>query len=74
MDFRLPERFQTRLQRGQRAVVDIDALPGRKFTAIVQAIDPLVDANVLSRRARLHRQPQLLVRPGMFTQVNAVFE
>jgi membrane fusion protein (multidrug efflux system) len=27
------------------ASVDVDALPGRKFTAVVQAIDPLVDAN-----------------------------
>ncbi len=74
VDFRLPERFQTKIQRGQRAVVDIDALPGRKFTAIVQAIDPLVDANGRSVGVRGcidNRAMQL--RPGMFARVTAVF-
>ncbi|MDP3828361.1 MAG: efflux RND transporter periplasmic adaptor subunit, partial [Polaromonas sp.] len=45
VDFRLPERFQNKLKRGQTAVVDMDALPGRTYTAVVQAIDPLIDAN-----------------------------
>src|SRR5512132_737508 len=45
VDFRLPERLQTKLDKGQNAWVDIDALPGRKFPALIQAIDPLVDAN-----------------------------
>ena len=74
VDFRLPERFQTKLQRGQRASIDIDALPGRKFVAIVQAIDPLHDANGRSVGVRAcidNRQMQL--RPGMFARVNTVF-
>lgn len=74
VDFRLPERFQTKVQRGQRAVVDIDALPGRKFTAIVQAIDPLVDANGRSVGVRgCIDNRSLQLRPGMFARVNAVF-
>jgi membrane fusion protein, multidrug efflux system len=74
VDFRLPERFQTKVQRGQRAVIDVDALPGRKFTALVQAIDPLVDANGRSVgvRACIDNR-QLMLRPGMFARVNAVF-
>jgi membrane fusion protein (multidrug efflux system) len=74
VDFRLPERFQTRVERGQRAVVEVDALPGRKFTALVQAIDPLVDANGRSVgvRACIDNR-QLMLRPGMFARVNAVF-
>jgi membrane fusion protein (multidrug efflux system) len=28
VDFRLPERYQSKLRRGQAAVLDIDALPG----------------------------------------------
>ncbi|SDP80679.1 membrane fusion protein, multidrug efflux system [Rhodoferax sp. OV413] len=74
VDFRLPERFQTKLQRGQRASIDIDALPGRKFVAIVQAIDPLLDANGRSVGVRAcidNRQMHL--RPGMFARVNTVF-
>lgn len=74
VDFRLPERYQTKLQRGQRAVVDIDALPGRKFSALVQAIDPLVDANGRSIGVRgCIDNRSLQLRPGMFARVTAVF-
>ena len=74
VDFRLPERFQTKIQRGQRAVVDIDALPGRKFSAVVQAIDPLVDANGRSVGVRgCIDNRALQLRPGMFARVTAVF-
>lgn len=74
VDFRLPERFQAKVKKGQTALVNMDALPGRKFTAIIQAIDPLVDANGRSVGVRAcidNRQNQL--RPGMFARVNAVF-
>jgi membrane fusion protein (multidrug efflux system) len=49
-------------------------LPGRKFSAIVLAIDPLIDANGRSVGVRAcidNRRLQL--RPGMFARVNAVF-
>ena len=74
VDFRLPERFQTKVKKGQKAQVDMDALPGRKFTAVIQAIDPMLDANGRSVGIRAcidNRQNQL--RPGMFARVNAVF-
>lgn len=74
VDFRLPERFQSKVKKGQIAQIDLDALPGRKFTAIIQAIDPLVDANGRSVGIRAcidNRLGQL--RPGMFARVNAVF-
>jgi membrane fusion protein (multidrug efflux system) len=74
VDFRLPERFQTKIQRGQTALVDLDALPGRTYAAVVQAIDPLVDANGRSVGIRAcidNRQLQL--RPGMFARITAVF-
>jgi membrane fusion protein (multidrug efflux system) len=74
LDFRLAERFQTKVKPGQKAQVSFDALPGRKFTAVIQAIDPLIDANGRSvgiRGCIDNRQMQL--RPGMFARVNAVF-
>ncbi|MBX3652692.1 MAG: efflux RND transporter periplasmic adaptor subunit [Ramlibacter sp.] len=74
VDFRLPERYQTKARRGQQAVVSVDALPGRKFTAIVQAIDPLVDANGRSVGVRgCIDNRQLQLRPGMFARVTSVF-
>jgi membrane fusion protein (multidrug efflux system) len=74
VDFRLPERFQSKLKPGQTAMVNVDALPGRKWPARVQAIDPLVDANGRSVGVRAcidNRQQQL--RPGMFARITAVF-
>jgi membrane fusion protein (multidrug efflux system) len=74
VDFRLPERFQTKVQHGQTAVLDIDALPGRRYTGQIQAIDPLIDANGRSVGVRAcidNRHLQL--RPGMFARVNTVF-
>jgi membrane fusion protein (multidrug efflux system) len=74
LDFRLPERFQAKIRSGQKAQLTVDALPGRPFTAIVQAVDPLIEANGRSVGVRGcidNRQQQL--RPGMFARVNAVF-
>ncbi|WP_411880308.1 efflux RND transporter periplasmic adaptor subunit [Polaromonas sp. YR568] len=74
VDFRLPERFQNKIRRGQTAMLDIDALPGRKYTAQIQAIDPLIDANGRSIGIRgCIDNRQLHLRPGMFARVNAVF-
>ncbi|MBA3774453.1 MAG: efflux RND transporter periplasmic adaptor subunit [Ramlibacter sp.] len=74
VDFRLPERFQTKARRGQTALVELDALPGRTYAAVIQAIDPLVDANGRSigiRGCIDNRQMEL--RPGMFARITAVF-
>lgn len=74
VDFRLPERFQSKVQPGQKAQLNIDALPGRPFSALVQAVDPLIDANGRSvgiRGCIDNRQQQL--RPGMFARVKTVF-
>lgn len=74
LDFRLAERFQTKVKPGQKAQVSFDALPGKQFTAVVQAIDPLIEANGRSVGVRAcidNRQMQL--RPGMFARVSAVF-
>jgi membrane fusion protein (multidrug efflux system) len=74
VDYRLPERFQSKVRRGQTATVELDALPGRKFKAVLLAIDPLIDANGRSVGVRAcidNRRLQL--RPGMFARVNAVF-
>jgi membrane fusion protein, multidrug efflux system len=74
VDFRLPERFQSKVKRGQTALLDIDALPGRKYSAELQAIDPLIDANGRSVGIRgCVDNRQLQLRPGMFARVNTIF-
>ncbi|NDP63724.1 efflux RND transporter periplasmic adaptor subunit [Polaromonas sp.] len=74
VDFRLPERYQSKVKRGQTALLDIDALPGQGYTAQIQAIDPLIDANGRSVGIRgCIDNRALQLRPGMFARVNAVF-
>jgi len=74
VDYRLPERFQTKVRKGQQATVELDALPGRRFLALVQAVDPLIDANgrSIGVRASIDNR-QLQLRPGMFARVTTVF-
>lgn len=74
VDFRLPERFQSRIRRGQQVGVELDALPGRKYSAVIQAIDPLIDSNGRSVGVRgCIDNRQLQLRPGMFARINVVF-
>jgi len=74
VDFRLPERFQNKVRRGQTALLEIDALPGRKYAAQIQAIDPLIDASGRSVGIRgCIDNRQLQLRPGMFARVNPIF-
>ena len=74
VDFRLPERYQARLQPGQPVQVALDALPGQTFTAKVQAIDPLVDANgrALQVRATMPVSASASLRPGLFARLTVV--
>ena len=71
VDFRLPERLQARVRPGQRARVLVDALPEHAFAAVVQAVDPLIDANGRSLNVRgcIDNRLQQL-RPGMFARVS----
>lgn len=73
VDFRLPERYLSRLKVGQASQVALDALPGRKFAAKVVALEPQVDVNGRSIlvRASLDNVDELL-RPGMFARVETV--
>jgi membrane fusion protein (multidrug efflux system) len=72
-DFRLPERFQGKVGKGQLARVELDAVPGAGFAALVQAVDPLIDASgrSLGVRACIDNR-QLRLRPGMFARVSIV--
>jgi membrane fusion protein (multidrug efflux system) len=74
VDFRLPELHLAKLARGQRVELSSDAMPGKRFSATVDAIDPLIDANgrSLAVRARLDN-PEGALRPGMFMRVRLVF-
>jgi membrane fusion protein (multidrug efflux system) len=74
VDFRLPERFVGRTQAGQPVEITLDALPGRPYAGVVEALDSLVDANGRSLlvRARVDR-PGNELKSGMFARARIVF-
>lgn len=75
VDFRLPERYLSRIAVGQSVQVQLDALPGRTWSARVQALDPLLDANGRSVAVRAVLPPPAGkdLRPGLFARVLTVF-
>ena len=74
VDFRLPERLQSKVRPGQTAQVTFDALPGVRYAALVQAISPQIDADgrAIAVRGCIDNR-RLHLRPGMFARVTTVF-
>jgi membrane fusion protein (multidrug efflux system) len=75
IDFRLPESYLGQLKPGQSVEISTDALPGQRFEAVLDAINPLVDTNgrAISCRAHLSNADAKL-RPGMFVRVRLILE
>jgi membrane fusion protein (multidrug efflux system) len=73
VDFRVPEQFVAVLKPGQAVEMGTDALPGRKYVATLDAIDPLVDqaGRAVLLRARLRNSDGQL-RPGMFVRTRLI--
>ncbi len=74
VDFKLPETYLGRLQKGQALEVTTDALAGEPFRAVLDAVDPMVDqgGRAISARARLNNAAGKL-RPGMFVRARLMF-
>jgi membrane fusion protein, multidrug efflux system len=74
VDFRMPERYLANLKSGQAVEVQLDAMPGRKFSGKIEAVDALLDANGRSLlvRAKLVN-PGGELRSGMFARTRVVF-
>lgn len=74
VDFKLPETYLGRLNKGQTLEITTDALSGERFQAVLDAVDPLVEQNgrAISARARLNNAAGKL-RPGMFVRARLLF-
>lgn len=75
VDFRVPESNLGQIRSGQAVVVTVDAYEGRSFEAVVEAIDPQIDAQgrAVVLRARIDNREGLL-RPGLFARVRLTLE
>jgi membrane fusion protein (multidrug efflux system) len=71
LDFRLSERWLTKLAPGEQLDIAVDAMPGRTFPGTVAALDPKVDVNgrAVQLRAAVPN-PDRSLRPGLFARVD----
>lgn len=66
----VPERELQQLRIGQRATVTIAALPGTRFTGVIERIRDELEPTTRTIDAILHvRNPRGQLRPGMFATV-----
>jgi membrane fusion protein (multidrug efflux system) len=71
----IPERELRRLQPGQGASVQVDAVPGKRFLARVSLVSPTIDTQTATFKATVQvTDPSGELRPGMFARVSIVFE
>ncbi len=70
LDFRLSERWLTKLAPGDVVAVTVDAMPGERFEGRIVALDPQVDVNgrAVQLRATVPNADRIL-RPGLFARV-----
>ena len=71
LDFRLSERWLTKLVPGDTVAVTVDALPGQTFEGTIAALDPKVDINgrAVQLRATVPN-PDRSLRPGLFARID----
>lgn len=70
LDFRVPERYLTKVSTGMVISIVVDAYPERLFSGHIYAINPQVDESgrAIVIRARLGNQDGAL-RPGLFARL-----
>ncbi len=73
VDFSLPERDLAQVALGQTVDVAVQAYPEQRFSGVISAVSPRIDAGTRSVkiRATLANTEQRL-RPGMFAQVRTM--
>ena len=72
-EYSLPERHLSELAVAQPVEVSVAAYPGQTFKGEISAVSPRIDANTRSVRLRATlKNPQQLLRPGMFAEVHTL--
>ncbi|EKD69736.1 MAG: hypothetical protein ACD_47C00016G0001, partial [uncultured bacterium] len=70
-----PEKYLSLLQKGTRAAITIDALPGKKFSGTLERTPAVIDTITRTAKAEfIIENPDKLLRPGMFVRATILFE
>ncbi len=71
----VPEREFNRLQAGQTAAVQVDALGEAQFQGVIARISPVVDAQTGTFKVTIEaRDPQNRLKPGMFSRFSVAYD
>jgi membrane fusion protein (multidrug efflux system) len=65
----VPERLFPRVKEGQKALVTVDALPGKQFEAAVSRVHPSLDPVTRTGRVDVLLSPEGSLIPGMYARV-----
>ncbi len=70
-----PEKYLSLLQKGSRATITIDALPGKKFSGVLERTPAVIDTVTRTAKAEFTvENPDKIIRPGMFVRATISFE
>jgi membrane fusion protein (multidrug efflux system) len=75
LEINVPEGQLSKLALDQPAEITADAVPGRVFEGRITLITPRVDSQTATFPVKIEvRDPEGLLRPGMFARVGVVFD
>lgn len=73
VEFTIPEVYAPLVKTGQEIEIGIEALPGKRFTGAVFALDPQVSEGGRSIALRASvPNPDITLKPGYFARINLV--
>lgn len=71
----VPEREYRRIEPGQKVIIDVDALSGASFEAVVARISPIVDPETGTFKISIEvSDASRRLKPGMFGRIGIVFD
>ena len=71
----VPEHERSKIDKGQRAELLADAIPGKTFTGKVERISPVIDPQTGTFKVTVYMdRDQDQLRPGMFGRVKIVYD
>ena len=70
----VPEKEIATLRDGLEAKMEVDALPGRAFTGLIDRVSPVVDAGSGTFRVTAAFASEGILKPGMFGRISVVYD
>lgn len=70
----VPERELATMKKGAAVAMQVDALPGKTFTGVIDRVSPVVDAGSGTFRVTCAFDGNSELKPGMFGRIGVVYD